>query len=44
VRQSSTSLFDVPIKLENPEEPVGTHVFTLLEPENEGASFRWAIG
>jgi hypothetical protein len=36
-------LFDVPIKLENPEEPVGTHVFTLLEPENEGASFRWNV-
>jgi hypothetical protein len=43
VRQSSTPLFDVPIKLENPEEPVGTHVFTLLEPENEGASFRWNV-
>ena len=43
VRQSSTPLFDVPIKLENPEEPVGTHVFTLLEPQNEGASFRWNV-
>ena len=43
MRQSSTPLFDVPIKLENPEEPVGTHVFTLLEPENEGASFRWNV-
>ena len=43
MRQSSTPLFDVPIKLENPEEPVGTHVFTLLEPQNEGASFRWNV-
>ena len=43
VRQGSTPLFDVPIKLENPEEPLGTHVFTLLEPQNEGASFRWNV-
>ena len=36
-------LFDVPIKLENPDEPVGTHVFTLLKPESEGTSFRWNV-
>jgi L,D-transpeptidase catalytic domain len=43
VRQSSAPLFDVPVKLENPEEPVGTHVFTLFDPQNEGASFRWNV-
>ena len=32
VRQGYTPLFDVPIKIENPDEPLGTHVFTLLEP------------
>ena len=31
VRQGFTPLFDVPIKIENPDEPLGTHVFTLLE-------------
>ena len=28
VRQGFTPLFDVPIKIENPDEPLGTHVFT----------------
>src|SRR6478752_5496708 len=27
VRQGFTPLFDVPVKIENPEEPLGTHVF-----------------
>ena len=26
VRQGFTPLFDVPVKIENPEEPLGTHV------------------
>jgi hypothetical protein len=29
-----TPLFDVPIKIENRDEPLGTHVFTLLEMQN----------
>ena len=41
VRQRFTALFDAPIRIENPDEPLGTHVFTLLEPQDEGASFRW---
>jgi hypothetical protein len=43
VRQRFTPLFDVPIKVENPDEPLGTHVFTLLKPQNEAASFRWNV-
>ena len=43
VRQRSTPLFDVPIKIENPDEPLGTHVFTLLEPQSKGALFRWNV-
>jgi hypothetical protein len=42
VRQRFTPLFDAPIRIENPDEPLGTHVFTLLEPQDEGASFRWS--
>jgi hypothetical protein len=41
VRQRFTPLFDAPIRIENPDEPLGTHVFTLLESQDEGASFRW---
>ena len=43
VRQRYTPLFDVPIKVETPERPLGTHVFTLLELQNEGAPFRWNV-
>jgi hypothetical protein len=44
VRQRFEPLFDVPIKIENPDEPLGTHVFTVLGLQNEGeASFRWNV-
>ena len=43
VRQGFTPLFDVPIKIENPDEPMGTHVFTLLRPQSEGLLFRWNV-
>jgi hypothetical protein len=43
VRQRFTPLFDAPIRIENPDELLGTHVFTLLEPQDEGASFRWNV-
>jgi hypothetical protein len=41
VRQRFAALFDAPIRIENPDEPLGTHVFTLLESRDEGSSFRW---
>jgi hypothetical protein len=43
VRQGFTPLFDVPVKIENPEEPLGTHVFTLMEPKDEGSAVRWSV-
>ena len=43
VRQGFTPLFDVPVKIQNPEEPLGTHVFTVMEPENEGSAVRWNV-
>ena len=43
VRQGFTPLFDVPVKIENPEEPLGTHVFTLMEPQDEGSAARWNV-
>jgi lipoprotein-anchoring transpeptidase ErfK/SrfK len=43
VRQGFTPLFDVPIKIENPDEPLGTHVFTVLGLQNGGGSFRWNV-
>jgi hypothetical protein len=43
VRQGFTPLFDVPVKIQNPEEPLGTHVFTAMEFQNEGTAMRWSV-
>ena len=43
VRQGFTPLFDAPVKIQNPEEPVGTHVFSAMEFQNEGAAVRWTV-
>src|SRR6266700_6220582 len=41
VRQGFSPLFDVAVKIENPEEPLGTHVYTAMEFQSEGAPIRW---
>jgi L,D-transpeptidase catalytic domain len=43
VRQGFTPLFDVPVKIQNPGEPLGTHVFTVMEPQDEGSAIRWNL-
>ena len=43
VRQGFSPLFDVPVKIENPEEPLGTHGFTAMQFQNEGAAIRWNV-
>jgi hypothetical protein len=43
VRQGFTPLFDVPVKIDNPEEPLGTHVFTVMESQDEGSAVRWSV-
>src|SRR5206468_1826438 len=43
VRQGFSPLFDVPVKIANPEEPLGTHVFTAMEFQNEGTAIRWSV-
>ena len=43
VRRGFAPLFDVPVKIQNPEEPLGTHVFTAMEFQNEGAATRWTV-
>jgi hypothetical protein len=43
VRQRFTPLFDVPVKIQNPEEPLGTHLFTVMESQNEGSAARWTV-
>jgi len=43
VRKGFTPLFDVPVTIQNPAEPLGTHVFTVMEFKNEGAAIRWTV-
>ena len=42
VRKGLTPLFDIPVEIHNPEEPLGTHVFTAMEPQKDSAS-RWTV-
>jgi hypothetical protein len=43
VRQRSTPVLEAPISIENPEQPLGTHVFTAMELETSGAAMRWTV-
>src|SRR3954471_7223721 len=43
VRQGFSPLFDVAVRIENPEQPLGTHVFTAMEFQSEGAAVRWTV-
>jgi hypothetical protein len=43
VRQGFTPLFDVPVKIQNATEPMGTHVFSAMEFQNDGAAIRWTV-
>src|SRR5262245_26787284 len=41
VRQGFIPLFDMPIEIANPDQPLGTHVFTAMEIKDGGARIRW---
>jgi len=41
VRQGFQPLFDMPIEISNPEQPLGTHVFTAMEIKDGGGRMRW---
>ncbi len=43
VRQGFTPLFDVPVRIQDPEQSLGTHVFTLMRSQNDGETFRWTV-
>ena len=43
VRRGGTPLFDIPVRIKDPEESLGTHVFTVMASQNEGARFRWMV-
>jgi L,D-transpeptidase catalytic domain len=43
VRQGFSPLFDAPITIANPDQYLGTHVFTAMEYLDDHSSFRWNV-
>jgi hypothetical protein len=43
VRQGMVPLFDLPIEIAHPEQPLGTHVFTAMGFTDGGAGMRWNV-
>ena len=43
VRQGFVPLFDMPIVIEQPDQPLGTHVFTAMEVTDNGGGMRWNL-
>jgi lipoprotein-anchoring transpeptidase ErfK/SrfK len=43
VRQAFIPLFDMPVVIEDADQPLGTHVFTAMEVTENGAGMRWNL-
>jgi lipoprotein-anchoring transpeptidase ErfK/SrfK len=43
VRQGFVPLFEMPIVIEQPDQPLGTHVFTAMEVTDNGSGMRWNL-
>jgi len=41
VRQGFAPLFEMPVTIDSPDQPLGTHVFTAMEVIANGAGMRW---
>ena len=41
VRKGFEPVFDVPVTIDNPQQPIGTHVFTAMETTESSA--RWSV-
>jgi L,D-transpeptidase catalytic domain len=42
VRQGFVPVFDVPVTIANPEQAVGTHVYTVMDRADDGKSVKWS--
>jgi hypothetical protein len=42
VRQGFVPVFDVPVTIADPEQAVGTHVFTVMDRAEDGKSVKWS--
>ncbi|PWT88767.1 MAG: L,D-transpeptidase [Proteobacteria bacterium] len=43
VRKGFEPVFDVPVTIENADQPLGTHVFTAIAQRADNASMRWTV-
>ena len=43
VRKGFAPLFDVPVEIDQPDVPLGTHVFTAIARKDDAASLRWTV-
>jgi lipoprotein-anchoring transpeptidase ErfK/SrfK len=43
VRQGFIPLFDMPVVIDEPDRPLGTHVFTAMAVTDDGAGMRWNL-
>ena len=41
VRQNFAPLFDAPVTIEHPDQPIGTHVYTAMDYMPDHSTFRW---
>ena len=42
VRRNFAPLFDAPVRFENRQRPIGTHVYTAMDFKNGGPEMRWS--
>jgi L,D-transpeptidase catalytic domain len=43
VRQGFDELFDMPVTIADPDQPIGTHVFTAMGLQDDGKAMRWNV-
>ena len=43
VRRGFWPVFETPVKIAAPDRPLGTHVFTALEPQGDKGALRWNV-
>jgi hypothetical protein len=43
IRQGFIPVLELPINIEEPDRPLGTHVFTAMGPQENGSGMRWNL-
>jgi hypothetical protein len=43
VRQGFEPVLDVPVTIQDPDRPIGTHIFTAMEKTGADAKLRWSV-